>query len=70
MQPHRIERLMRIHGQKARPRRRELPKDIGKRSANANNVLDRQFTGDSPNQKRAADFTPSGPPKAGSTSRP
>ena len=54
---HRIERLMRLHGLKARPRRRGLPKDDGVRSVIADNVLDRQFTADAPNQKWVADFT-------------
>jgi transposase InsO family protein len=54
---HRIERLMRLHGLKARPRRRGLPKDVGERSVIADNVLDRQFTADAPNQKWVADFT-------------
>ena len=40
---HRIERLMRQHGLKARPRRRRLPPDLGERQAVAvaPNVLDR-----------------------------
>jgi putative transposase len=54
---HRIERLMRAQGLRARPRRRGLPKDHGERSVIANNVLDRQFTADRPNQKWVADFT-------------
>jgi putative transposase len=54
---HRIERLMRVHGLKARPRRRGLPKDDGLRSVIADNVLDRQFTADAPNQRWIADFT-------------
>jgi len=54
---HRIERLMRQQGLKARPRRRGLPKDQGERSIIADNVLDRQFTADRPNQKWVADFT-------------
>jgi len=54
---HRVERLMRAHGLKARPRRRGLPKDEGQRSVIAGNVLDRQFTADAPNQKWVADFT-------------
>ncbi|NLR73017.1 IS3 family transposase [Novosphingobium sp. ERN07] len=54
---HRVERLMRAHGLKARPRRRGLPKDEGQRSVIAGNVLDRQFTADGPNQKWVADFT-------------
>ena len=54
---HRIERLMRAQALRARPRRRGLPKDIGERSAIADNVLDRQFQADGPNQKWVADFT-------------
>ena len=54
---HRIERLMREQALRARPRRRGLPKDRGERSAVANNVLDRQFQADGPNQKWVADFT-------------
>jgi putative transposase len=54
---HRIERLMRVNGLKARPRRRGLPKDDGERSVIADNVLDRDFQADSPNQKWLADFT-------------
>jgi putative transposase len=54
---HRIERLMRQQGLRARPRRRGLPKDHGERSVIADNVLDRQFTADRPNQKWVADFT-------------
>lgn len=54
---HRIERLMRLHGLRARPRRRQLPKDTGKRSIIAPNVLDRDFAAEGPNQKWAADFT-------------
>ena len=54
---HRIERLMRAQGLRARPRRRGLPKDQGERSVIAGNVLDRQFTADRPNQKWVADFT-------------
>ncbi len=54
---HRIERLMRLHGLKARPRRRGLPKDAGERSIIADNVLDRQFSADAPNRKWVADFT-------------
>jgi putative transposase len=48
---HRIERLMRQQALRARPRRRGLPKDRGQRSAIADNVLDRQFQADGPNQK-------------------
>jgi len=54
---HRIERLMRQQGLRARPRRRGLPKDHGERSVIAGNVLDRQFSADRPNQKWVADFT-------------
>jgi putative transposase len=54
---HRIERLMRQQGLRARPRRRGLPKDNGERSVIADNVLDRQFVADRPNQKWVADFT-------------
>ena len=48
---HRIERLMRAQALRARPRRRGLPQDHGKRSAIADNVLERQFKADAPNQK-------------------
>jgi len=54
---HRVERLMREQGLRARPRRRGLPKDHGDRSNVADNVLDRQFVADAPNQKWVADFT-------------
>jgi putative transposase len=54
---HRIERLMREQGLRARPRRRGLPQDRGERSAVAHNVLDRQFHAPGPNQKWVADFT-------------
>lgn len=54
---HRIERLMREQALRARPRRRGLPKDCGERCAVADNVLDRQFQADAPNQKWVADFT-------------
>jgi putative transposase len=54
---HRIERLMREQALIARLRRRGLPKDRGERSAIAENVLDRQFQADAPNQKWVADFT-------------
>jgi len=50
---HRVERLMHQQGLRARPRRRGLPKDQGERSVIADNVLDRQFTADGPNQKWA-----------------
>ena len=54
---HRIERLMRAQALRARPRRRGLPVDRGERNAIADNVLDRQFQADAPNQKWVADFT-------------
>jgi len=48
---------MQVLGLPARPRRRGLPKDEGTRSRIADNVLDRQFTAEAPNQKWVADFT-------------
>jgi putative transposase len=54
---HRIERLMCFHGLRARPRRRQIPKDHGVRSVIAAKVLDRQFEAERPNQKWVADFT-------------
>lgn len=56
---HRIERLMRGNGLRARPRRRCLPKDDGERLAAAvsQNILDRVFEASAPNQKWVADFT-------------
>ena len=56
---HRIERLMRSHALKARPRRRRLPPDSGERhvAAVAGNVLDRSFDALAPNRKWIADFT-------------
>ncbi|EYD71511.1 Mobile element protein [Rubellimicrobium mesophilum DSM 19309] len=54
---HRVERLMRVNGLRARPRRRGLPKDDGLRSVIADNILDRDFQADRPNQKWLADFT-------------
>src|SRR5246127_5778673 len=56
---HRIERLMRQQGLKARPRRRRLPPDVGERqaSAAAANVLDRTFEASAANRKWIADFT-------------
>jgi putative transposase len=56
---HRIERLMRQHGLKARPRRRRLPPDLGERQAAAvaPNVLDRAFVAPAPNRRWIADFT-------------
>ena len=56
---HRIERLMRQHGFKSRPRRRRLPPDLGERQASAvaPNVLDRAFAAPAPNRRWIADFT-------------
>jgi putative transposase len=56
---HRIERLMRSQGLKARPRRRRLPPDLGERqtAAVAPNVLDRTFAAPAPNRRWIADFT-------------
>ena len=56
---HRIERLMRLHGLRARPRRRRLPPDAGERQAGAvaANLLDRSFEAEAANRKWIADFT-------------
>lgn len=54
---HRVERLMRENGLRARPRRRGLPKDTGERAAVSENLLDRAFDAAAPNQKWIADFT-------------
>ncbi len=54
---HRIERLMRQNGLRARPHRRGLPKDTGERVAVSDNLLDRAFEASGPNQKWIADFT-------------
>jgi putative transposase len=56
---HCIERLMRLQGLRARPRRRRLPPDPGERQATAvaPNVLDRAFQAPAPNRKWIADFT-------------
>ena len=56
---HRIERLMRLQGLRARPRRRRLPKDSGDRQIETvpANLLDRQFAAERPDQKWIADFT-------------
>ncbi|QEH97771.1 IS3 family transposase (plasmid) [Gluconobacter thailandicus] len=48
---HRIKRLMRLNALRARPRRRGKPKDDGERSVIADNILDRDFQADRPNQK-------------------
>jgi putative transposase len=54
---HRVERLMRENGLRARPRRRGLPKDTGERATVSGNLLDRAFEAPEPNQKWVADFT-------------
>lgn len=56
---HQVERLMRQEALRARPKRRRLPSDTGKRSINAisPNVLDRAFEAPSANRKWVADFT-------------
>jgi putative transposase len=54
---HRIERLMRQEGLRARRRRRGLPKDGGPRHVASPNILDRAFEASAPNQKWIADFT-------------
>lgn len=54
---HRIERLMRQNGLRARPKRRGKPRDEGERSHIADNILDRNFRAIRPNQKWLADFT-------------
>jgi len=65
---HRVERLMRLHGLKARPRRRGLPKDNGLRSVIADNILDRQFTAEAPTSGGSPTSPISGPRKGGCTS--
>ena len=54
---HRVERLMRFAGLKARKARRRKPYDIGERHTIAPNLLERQFAAAGPNLKWAADFT-------------
>ena len=54
---HRIERLMRQNARRARPKRRRTPKNNGERSVIPDNILDRYFIADRPNQKSLADFT-------------
>ena len=56
---HRVERLMRLVGLHARPKRQRPPVDAGIRPehAIAPNVLDREFEADAPNCKWVADFT-------------
>jgi transposase InsO family protein len=55
----RIERLMGQQGLKARPRRRQLPPDLGERQAGAiaSYMLDRSFEAPALNRKWIADFT-------------
>lgn len=48
---------MRINAFRARPRRRDKPKDDGEGSIIADNILDRDFRAERPNQKWLADFT-------------
>ena len=54
---HRVERLMRENGLRARPRRRGLPRDTGERATISDNILDRSFEAAAPKQKWIADFT-------------
>jgi len=54
---HRVERLMRENGLRARPRRRGLPRDTGVRASVSGNLLDRAFEATAPNRKWVADFT-------------
>ena len=66
---HRIERLMRLHALRARPRRRRLPPDVGERqpAAVAPNVLDRSFEACAPIANGSLTSPISGRRKAGST---
>ena len=43
-------RLMRVNALRARPKRRGKPKDDGERLVIADNILDRDFAADRPNQ--------------------
>ena len=54
---HRVERLMRSAGLRARKARRRKPYDAGERHTIAPNLLERQFAAPGPNLKWAADFT-------------
>lgn len=56
---HRIERLMRTGGYRARPRRRKRPAVQGAdgTASVSPNLLDRQFTAEAPNRNWVADFT-------------
>jgi putative transposase len=64
---HRIERLMRQQGLKARPRRRRLPPDLGERQAGAiaSNMLDRSFEAPAPNANGSPTSPTSGRRRAG-----
>lgn len=53
---HRVERLMREQALRSRPRRRQ-PRDHGRRSILAPNILARDFAATGPNQKWVSDFT-------------
>ena len=48
---------MRLNALRARPKRRGKPKDDGERLVIADNILDRDFQAEQPNQKWLADFT-------------
>jgi putative transposase len=48
---------MQMNALRARPRRRQFPKDQGERSITALNMLERKFDATIPNQKLGADFT-------------
>jgi putative transposase len=74
---HRIERLMRAQALRARPGRRSLPKDGGRRSTIAPNTLGREFHAERPNQRWIAEFASrafgspiSGPRRVGFTLPP
>lgn len=54
---HGIERLMRLNGFRVRPKRCGKPQDDGERSVIADNILDRDFAADRPNQTWPGDFT-------------
>lgn len=56
---HRIERLLRRHALRARPRRRRMPAETGPQGPRAvsPNVLNRQCDAPAPNRKWVADFT-------------
>jgi hypothetical protein len=58
---HRIKRLMRQNAMRARPKRRRKPKDDDERSVIADNILDRDFEADRPNQRECPELCVSGP---------